>query len=325
VIKIDKSVKIENSGERYNSFNTHLKKEFGEKVYKIPIDSHLSCPNKDGKISKEGCIFCDKYGSGPIKTGRLKIEEQIERGIERIGKKYNVKKFIAYFQANTNTATSPERLKIIFEKALKYKQIVGISIGTRPDWIFKDHLPVLEELNNKTYLWVELGLQTIHYEGLKFLRRHHSLSDFVKTFSELKKRGIKACAHTIIGIPGENREQIIDTARFLSAMEISGVKIHLLHILKNTDLEKYYTEKKIQLLSPEEYISLVTDFLEHLSPDIIVQRLTGERDREIFIAPEWALNKLDIINRIRDELKKRDSFQGKKLVFSSDIKYPFKK
>jgi radical SAM protein (TIGR01212 family) len=325
VKKIDKSVKNKNHPERYNSFNKHLREEFGEKVYKIPIDSHLPCPNKDGKISKEGCIFCDKYGSGPIKTGRLKIEEQIEIGIERIGKKYNVKKFIAYFQANTNTAASPDRLRTIFEKALKYKQIVGISIGTRPDWIFKNHFRILEELNDRTYLWVELGLQTIHYEGLKFLRRHHYLSDFVKTFSELKKRGIRTCVHTIIGIPGENREYIIDTAKFLSAMEIDGVKIHLLHILKNTDLEKYYMEKKIRLLSPKEYISLVIDFLEHLSPNIIVQRLTGERDREIFIAPEWALNKLDIINQIKTELEKRDSYQGKKLVFSSDIKYPFKK
>ncbi len=314
-----------NYPERYNSFNTHLKKTFGEKVYKIPIDSHLSCPNKDGKISKDGCVFCDRYGSGPIKTGKLKIEEQIEIGIKRIGKKYNIKKFIAYFQANTNTAASPERLIKIFETALKYKQIVGISIGTRPDWIFKNHFPLLEELNKKTYLWVELGLQTIHFKGLKFLRRNHNLSDFVKTTMELKKRGIRVCAHTIIGIPDETKEEIIETARFLSAINIDGVKIHLLHILKNTDLEQMYLQGKINLLSFGEYISFTTDFIEHLSQNIIIQRLTGERDKEIFIAPEWALNKLNVINGIKTELEKRDSFQGKKLIFSSDMDYPYKK
>ncbi len=311
--------------ERYNSFNKHLKNYFGEKVYKIPIDSHLPCPNKDGKISKEGCIFCDKYGSGPIKTGRLKIEKQIELGMERIGKKYNVKKFIAYFQANTNTATNKEKLKEIYEKALSYKEIVGISIGTRPDWIFKDHLELLEEINRKTYLWVELGLQSIHSKSLKFLRRHHDLADFVKTTLELKKRDIRVCAHTIIGIPEETRDDIIETARFLSAIGVNGVKIHLLHILKNTDLEKLYYDGKIELLGMERYVKLTVDFLENLSPEIIIQRLTGERDKDIFIAPQWALNKLKVIEMIKKEFVQRDSFQGKNLNFATLKEYPYKK
>ncbi len=314
-----------NMEERYYSFNKHLKDYFGEKVYKIPIDPHLPCPNKDGKISKEGCIFCDKYGSGPIKTGRLKIEEQIELGIERIGKKYNVKKFIAYFQANTNTAASSERLREIYEKALSYKEIVGLSIGTRPDWVFKDHLELLEELNRKTYLWVELGLQSIHSKSLRFLRRHHDLADFVNTTLELKKRKIRVCAHTIIGIPGETRKDIIETARFLSAIGVDGVKIHLLHILKNTDLEELYNEGKIPLLNKEEYVKFTVDFLENLSSEIVIQRLTGERDREIFVAPEWALNKMDVIESIKNEFEERGSFQGKYLNFSTLNDYPFKK
>ncbi len=309
--------------ERYNSFNTHLREVFGEKVYKIPLDPHLPCPNKDGKISREGCIFCDKYGSGPIKTGRLKIEEQLEIGMKRVSEKYGVRKFIAYFQANTNTAASSLRLREIFEKALSYEEIVGISIGTRPDWVFEDHIELLDELNKRTYLWVELGLQTIHSKGLKFLRRHHDLADFVKTTLELKKRGIRVCAHTIIGIPGESEEEMIETARFLSAIGVEGIKIHLLHILKNTDLEKLYYEGKVKLLEKDEYVRIVVDFLEHLSPEIIVQRLTGERDREIFIAPQWALNKLDVIDSIRKEFEKRDSFQGKKLSFSSLKRYPY--
>ncbi len=311
--------------ERYNSFNNHLKEVFGEKVYKIPLDPHFPCPNKDGKISKEGCIFCDKYGSGPIKTGRLKIKEQIEIGMERISKKYKAKKFIAYFQANTNTAASTERLEKIFDEALSYRDIVGISIGTRPDWVFSDHLELLEKLNRRTYLWVELGLQTIHSKGLKFLRRHHDLADFVKTTLELKKRRIRVCAHTIIGIPGETGEDMIETARFLSAIGVDGVKIHLLHILKNTDLEKLYEEGKIKLLEKNEYVSIAVDFLENLSPGIIIQRLTGERDREIFIAPEWALNKLDVIESIRKEFERRNSYQGKNLNFSALKKYPFRK
>ncbi len=311
--------------ERYNSFNNHLKEVFGEKVYKIPLDPHFPCPNKDGKISKEGCIFCDKYGSGPIKTGRLKIKEQIGTGMERISKKYKAKKFIAYFQANTNTAASTERLQKIFDIALSFKDIVGISIGTRPDWVFSDHLELLEKLNKRTYLWVELGLQTIHSRGLKFLRRHHDLADFVKTTLELKKRGIRVCAHTIIGIPGEAKEDMIETARFLSAIEVNGVKIHLLHILKNTDLEKLYEEGKIKLLEKDEYVSLTVDFLENLSPGIIIQRLTGERDREIFVAPQWALNKLDVIESIRKEFERRNSYQGKNLNFSALRKYPFRK
>ncbi len=307
--------------ERYNSFNSHLKKLFGEKVYKIPIDAHLSCPNKDGKISKEGCIFCDKYGSGPIKTRNLSVKRQIEEGILRIGKKYGTKKFIAYFQAHTNTNAPLGKLRELFELALSFKEIVGISVGTRPDWVFKEHVEFFEELNKKTYLWIELGLQSIHRKSLIFLRRNHELSDFLKTTIELKKRGIKVCAHTIIGIPDETKEDILETARFLSAIGVDGVKIHLLHILKNTELERMYREGKIKLLEEREYIELVVDFLEYLSPEIIIQRLTGERDREIFIAPKWALNKTKVLNGIKEELERRDTFQGKKLRFSTEINY----
>ncbi len=307
--------------ERYNSFNSHLKKVFGEKVYKIPLDPHFSCPNKDGQISKKGCIFCDKYGSGPIKTRNLSIKEQIETGIERVKKKYKAKKFIAYFQAHTNTNASKEKLQKIFNLALSYKEIVGISIWTRPDWIFKEHLELLEKLNKQTYLWVELGIQSIHHKSLAFLRRNHGVSDFLKTTIELQKRGIRVCAHTIIGIPDEKEDEIIETARFLSALGVKGVKIHLLHILKNTDLETLYREGRIKLLSLNEYVSFVVEFLEHLKEDIIIQRLTGERDKEIFIAPQWALNKGKVLEKIREELIKRNTYQGKKAKFSVEKSY----
>jgi len=308
------------SNLRYNSFNNHLKKYFGEKVYKIPIDAHIPCPNKDGRISKNGCIFCDKYGSGPIKTGKLSIEEQIEKGIKNIGKKYKAKKFLAYFQANTNTGTSVKKIKKMCETALNYKEITGISIGTRPDWIFKEHFNYFKELNKKTYLWIELGLQSIHSKSLKFLRRNHSLADFIKTFLKLNESQIKVCAHSIIGIPGETHSDMMETAKFLSAIGVDGVKIHLLHILKNTDLENLYQKGIIKLLSLEEYIKLVADYLEYISSEIIIQRLTGERDREIFVAPKWALNKGLVIQRIREELIKRNSYQGKKIDFSINKK-----
>lgn len=307
------SVPIKN--EPYYSFNTFLKRKFGQRVWKIPVNAGFSCPNKDGTVSKQGCIFCDAYGSGPIQSMKmgLSIPQQIDRFIQgRSGMKY-----IAYYQAHSNTCAPVDILREHYQHIFNYKEIAGLFIGTRPDSIADDVYPLLEELNKKTYLTVELGLQSVHPKSLEFLTRNHSYQQFLDTFQKLKSRGIDVVVHLIIGIPGETRRDMLESVLEMNRLKPAGVKFHLLHVLKNTPLFELYRENPFSLLEQDEYVDLMVSMLEQLDPSIVVHRLTGERDKEIYHAPLWALNKHSTINAIREKMRLQKTFQGRLLTEKS--------
>ena len=300
---------------RYFSFNDYLRKKFGCRVARIPLNLGLGCPNRDGLISFGGCIFCDYTGSG-VADSSLSLEEQLRLGIERAKRRYKAKLFLAYFQAFSNTYAPVNKLKEFYDRILAFPEIVGIIIGTRPDLVNREILDLIASYKRHlAEVWVEYGLQSAHYKTLRLINRGHGPSDFLYAVKITKEKDLKVGCHVIIGLPGEDREDMIETARFVSACGVNGVKIHLLHVLKDTPLEKLYKEGKIRLLELEEYVDLVVDFLEHLSPDIVIQRLTGEAPKERLVAPLWCLNKTEVINRIRERLKERNTFQGRALFF----------
>jgi len=296
-------------GESFNSFSDFLKNKFpGHKILKIPINAGFSCPNRDGLFSMNGCVFCDRYASGPIHTASWPIKKQIESYICSHPKR----KYIAYFQSHCNTYGSLRELQRKYEIVFNYDDIIGLFIGTRPDVISSPVFSLLEKINRRIYLTVELGLQSIHELSLMFLNRNHSYLQFVETFRELKNRGIDTVVHLILGIPGESREQMLQTVMAMNQLKPAGIKLHLLHILKDTELYRRFIQSPFPLLGQEEYAELVAYLLEYLDPAIVIHRLTAERDREIFYAPEWALNKHAVLEAIRVKMRSCGAFQGKK-------------
>jgi hypothetical protein len=296
--------------ELFNSFHGFLKKKYpGLKILKIPINAGFSCPNRDGLLSKSGCVFCDRFASGPIHTASWPIEKQIEFYI----RSHPQKKYIAYFQSHSNTYGPVSELKRKYESVFNYKDILGLFIGTRPDSISSPTFSLLEKLNRRIYLTVELGLQSIHGRSLLLLNRNHSYEQFLKTFHELKTRNIDTVVHLIVGIPGETREHMLQTIMAMNDLKPAGIKLHLLHILKDTELYRRYIKSPFPLLDQEEYSDTVAYLLGFLDPDIVIHRLTAEREKEIFYAPEWALNKLAVLNSITAKMIKSGSRQGSKL------------
>lgn len=292
----------------YYSFSSYLKKKFAPyRVRKIPINAGFPCPNKDGTVSKKGCIFCDTYGSGPIKHFELPIREQIQGFI---GQRSDLR-FLAYYQAHSNTSGPVDELRKRYEIIFDYPQIVGLFIGTRPDSIAENVYPLLEELNEKTYLTIELGLQSIHPKSLEFLRRNHTYDQFLETFSKLKERNIDVVVHHIIGIPGESREDMLESIKEMNRLKPAGIKFHLMHVLKNTPLLDLYEQNKFTLLEQDEYVNLMVYLLERLDPSIVIHRLTGERDAEIFHAPQWAMDKNAVIEAIRIKIIAMRTSQGR--------------
>ncbi len=293
--------------ELFNSFNGFLKKRFpGLKISKIPINAGFSCPNRDGTLSRKGCIFCDRFASGPIHTASWSIEKQIEFYMRN----HPQKKYIAYFQSHSNTYGPVRELKQKYESVFHYEDIVGLFIGTRPDTISLPAFALLETLSRRIYLTVELGLQSIHAQSLLYLNRNHTYGQFLNTFHELKSREIETVVHLIVGIPGETREHMRQTIAAMNQLKPAGIKLHLLHVLKDTELYDRYNKSPFPLLGQEEYSDIVAELLEYLDPDIVVHRLSAEREKELFFAPEWALNKLAVLRSIHEKLKTRGSYQG---------------
>jgi radical SAM protein (TIGR01212 family) len=297
--------------EPYRTFNSFLKLKFpGQKVRKIPINAGFSCPNKDGLLSSLGCIFCDEYGSGPIQYHHIGIRQQIEDFINH----HPGKKYIAYYQAYTNTYAPVEELKKKYEIIFSYQDILGLFIGTRPDAIENETYELLKELNRKTYLSVELGLQSVHNKSLSFLNRNHSYSQFLETFSTLKAFHIDTVVHLIIGIPGESFTDMLANVKEMNRLKPAGIKFHLLHILENTTLYRLFKQNQIQLMTIDQYIETMIYLLEHLDPSIVIHRITGEREPELFVAPGWALNKINVINRLKSKMVENRIVQGDKLI-----------
>ncbi|MDW5300004.1 MAG: TIGR01212 family radical SAM protein [Sedimentibacter sp.] len=298
--------------KNYHTLDFELKKNFGEKTIKLSIDGGFTCPNRDGTIGNKGCIFCSERGSGDFTSDRTKsISQQILEQKQIMSKKWKSNTYIAYFQNYTNTYDSVENLRKKFYESLNCEHICGLAIATRPDCINEEIADLLSELNTKTFLWVELGLQTINEKTANLIRRGYKLNQFNNCIELLKKKNIRTVVHLIVGLPGESKEQMIDTATYVSKLNVWGVKIHMLHILKNTDLAEYYNNNPFKILSQEEYIEIVCDILEVLKENIVIHRLTGDGKKSDLIEPLWTLNKLKVLSDIDKELKTRESYQGK--------------
>lgn len=300
------------SGKRFYSVDQYLKEQFGEKVYRISLNGGMTCPNRDGTLGSRGCIFCSAGGSGDFAGNKEDpISVQIETQAQRLREKRNASSFIAYFQAYTNTYAPVSYLREIYTEAIDHPDIAALSIGTRPDCLGKEVLDLLEELNHKKPVWVELGLQTIHEKTAAYIRRGYPLSCFAAAVKELRKRKLDVIVHTILGLPGESREDILETISYLNHMDIQGIKLQLLHVLKGTDLAEDYLAGKFRVYTMEEYIDLVIDCLEHLSPEIVVHRLTGDGPKELLLAPLWSSAKKTVLNTLHHQCKVRGAWQGK--------------
>lgn len=301
--------------KRYNTLNEELKREFGGKVMKLSLDGGFTCPNRDGTVGTRGCIFCGDEGSGEFAgTRTVSIEEQVEEQKKLLSKKWDTDKYIIYFQNFTNTYGPIEKLKSLYYKAIGIEGVVGLAIATRPDCLDEKVLDLLSEINNKTYLWVELGLQTIHEKSARFVRRGYLLEVYDKAIYELKRRNIKVVTHVILGLPGEDKEVILETVKYVASTNTWGIKLHSLYIQRDTDLYDYYVKKPFPLMDREEYVSLVVDALELLPKEMVIHRVTGDGKRELLHEPKWSLDKLKVLSMIDKELKLRDSYQGKNKI-----------
>lgn len=299
-------------GKPYRSLDFHLRERYGEKVYKVSLNGGMTCPNRDGTLGTRGCIFCSAGGSGDFAGNpRLSVREQIEAQKEPLLSKFPVKHFIAYFQAYTNTYAPLAYLERIFTEAITHPDIVGLSVATRPDCLPPETLKLLERLNRTKPVTVELGLQTIHERTAAFIRRGYSLGCFETAVKELRERNLETVVHTILGLPHETPEDVFATMHYLNGCGIQGIKLQLLHVLKNTDLADYYENPGFPILSEDEYVDLIIRCLERLSPDITIHRLTGDGPGELLIAPLWSARKRAVLNHIHHELKVRRTWQGR--------------
>lgn len=300
------------NNKRYHTLDYFYKNKFGKKVCKISLNAGFTCPNKDGTKGYGGCIYCSKLGSGDFAGNKEKdLITQFNEVKEIMKKKWSDALYIGYFQANTNTYAKTEVLKQKYEPILELENVIGLNIATRPDAITEDCLDYLEELSTRTYLTVELGLQTIHEKTTKLINRGHDLECFTNMVKELRKRNINVVVHIINGLPYETKEMMLETVEYLNKLDIQGIKIHMLHIIKDTRLANLYNQEKFHILTKEEYIDIVIEQLERLRPEIIINRITGDPVKEDLIEPTWLLKKFCVLNDIDKEMVKRNSYQGK--------------
>ncbi len=296
----------------YNTLNAFYRNKFGKKVFKVSLNGGFTCPNKDGTKGVGGCIFCSESGSGDF-AGKIEdsLENQFQAVKTMMHQKWHDAYYIAYFQANTNTYDSAENLRTIYEKALSLDpNIIGLNIGTRCDALNDEIYDLLEELNKKTYLTIELGLQSIHDVTASYINRGHSLECFNQAVKELRKRNIDVVVHIINGFPVETKKMMLDTVRHLNTLDIQGIKIHLLHIMKNTTLGNMYINNPFHILTRDEYVDIVVEQIKLLRKDIIIHRLTGDAPRELLIEPKWSLKKFVVMNEIDKALRKENAYQG---------------
>ena len=301
------------NNKRYYDLKSYWRNLFGCNVHKLQIDAGFTCPNRDGHVATGGCIYCDGRGSKLRQKGELpSVSQQIQNGKKFY--KPHASKFVAYFQTFTNTYAPVEKLQILYDEALAQEDVVGLSIGTRPDCVGPDVIDLLKGYVQKYHVWLELGLQSMHDKTLKFINRGHDSRQFLDAVGALAGKNIHLCAHIIIGLPGETDEEILQTAKAIAALPINGIKIHSLLALEGTVLGEMYKNGTIKIMSKDKYVSLVAAVLEVLPPEMVIQRLTADGYQDIFLAPDWAMNKLDVLNSINKELERRDSYQGKHFI-----------
>jgi radical SAM protein (TIGR01212 family) len=302
-------------GKRYHSYNTYLKKKYGERVQKVTVDAGFTCPNRDGTVASGGCIYCNNESFNPGYNDPTKsVRQQIDEGTEFLRRRYNVDKFMVYFQPYSNTYASLDTLKQLYEDALSASGIIGLTIGTRPDCIDEEKLDYLESLAKTCDITIEYGLESIYDDSLKKINRGHDYQCYLDAIEMTKNRGINICTHIILGFPWENREQWMYEAEVLSEIAFDFLKIHQLHIVKNTVLERNHIRNPYRLFTLTEYVDTVVSFLEKLNPEIIIQRLAGEAPKKVLVAPKWGKRNSEVITFITNELEKRNTWQGKKYV-----------
>lgn len=302
---------------RYYALDAYLKTTFGEKVYRLSLNGGMTCPNRDGSLDTRGCIFCSAGGSGDFAAApSLSITNQIEEAKSRIQKKSCCKKFIAYFQAYTNTYAPVSYLRTIFSEAIAHPDIAALSIATRCDCLPPEVIDLLAELNQIKPVWVELGLQTIHADTLKAVRSGFTLSQYEAAVHALDSRGIDVITHLILGLPGESKEMMLASLDYVTRLPIKGLKLQLLHVLKNTDLGTLYEKEPFPLFSLPDYCEFIVDCIERIPPDIVLHRITGDGPRALLIAPLWSTDKKRVLNTIQKRLRERNTWQGRLSCFN---------
>jgi radical SAM protein (TIGR01212 family) len=299
---------------RYRPFSFFLRERFGGRVHRIALDGGFTCPNVDGTVTTGGCVFCDNDSFSPNRRIRLKdIQSQLARGIAIVGKRFSVERFLAYFQAGTNTHARLEKLRRLYDAALAEPRVVGLAIATRPDSLPEPILDLLVEYQRRTWVGLEIGLQSMHERSLLWMNRGHDVGCFVDAIERCQGRGFDLSVHVILGLPGESRQDMLATADFLASLPIHGVKIHNLHVVRETPLAGMYERGEVRMLERQEYIELVADFLERLPAHLVLHRLTGDAPPTHLIAPQWCLSKAELLADISAELVRRGSWQGKKV------------
>lgn len=302
------------AGLPYYSYSFYLRRKFGgRRVQKVSLDAGFTCPNVDGTVALGGCTFCDNRSFSPSRrVPRQHILDQLDDGIRRLKHRYEVDQFIAYFQPATNTYAPVERLRTVYEAALSHPKVVGLAIGTRPDCVPPDVLDLLQKLGIRTYLSVEFGIQSIHDRSLDWMNRGHHHDATIDAIERSRGRGFEICGHVILGLPGEMRADMLATAREVARLKLDAVKIHNLYAVKRTPLAEQVAEGAVTLMSRDEYIAVLVDFLELLPPKMVVERISGDAPPDYFVGPSWCLDKPGVLLALRQELKRRDTWQGKR-------------
>lgn len=308
-------MKTEWNGKTYHTLNYFLREKFGEKIFKISLDAGFSCPNRDGKVSKGGCIFCSERGSGDFAGDRaFSISKQFEDIKLMMNKKWKEGKYIAYFQAYTNTYASVDVLRAKYDEAINNEGVVGLAIATRPDCLSEEVLDLIEEYSKKIYTWVELGLQTSNDETAKIINRGYKLEVFDEAVKNLNSRNIDVVAHVIFGLPNETKEDMINTIKYISNSGVKGIKMHLLHVMENTPLEVMYKHGKLRLMEQDEYIETICEAVTLLPQDMVIHRLTGDAPRNLLVGPMWSLKKWEVLNAIDKKMEDDNLYQGKNFI-----------
>jgi uncharacterized protein len=303
----------------YLDLNSHLRQRFGARVQKITLDAGLTCPNRDGRVGTGGCLYCNARGSGTGAWGRgLSINQQLADGMARLSRRYGATRFVAYFQSFSNTYASPARLAQLYETALALPQVVGLSIGTRPDCLEDEVLDLLAGYARDRLVWLELGLQSAHDATLKRLNRGHDVACFSDAVARAAARGLEVVAHVILGLPGEGSQEMEATAAYLARLPLQGVKIHLLYVVRGSGLARLYERGDYQCLSEDRYVEQAVNFVELLPPHLVIHRLTGDPHPEELLAPAWCLDKSRVLQRLREEFARRGSRQGSRLSSRPD-------
>ena len=299
--------------KRYTTFTEELRHQFGCRVQRVSLDAGFSCPNRDGSLGTGGCTFCGDRGAAAVGVPiELPLQQQLQKSKAYLVRKFRAEKFLAYFQAYSNTYAAADELRHLYETALADEDIVGLIIGTRPDCLPDTVLDLLAELNQRTYLWLELGMQSMHDQTLQAINRGHDHTCFIEAVKRCKQKGLRICAHLILGLPGESRDQMLASVKELNRLGVDGVKLHHLHVLKGSLLEEQYRDGKLPLMDRDTYVALLVDALELLDPKIMIHRLMGDGRTEL-VAPDWSRRKLEVLNCIDAELAKRNSRQGCRL------------